>query len=81
MVFAAGAPSIQFTVSVSYRHPERHRLSMSFAMRALLAGHRGVPVPPPRSPTEPAFGPGLVVLLLLVPPVRLFVWWQRYRRR
>src|SRR5690242_17600247 len=81
MVFASGAPSIEFTMSFSYRHPERHRQSAPFAVRALLAGRTGAPVPPPRSPAEPTFGPGLVALLLLVPPVGLFVWWQRYRRR
>lgn len=58
----------------------QHRQSLIFGQRALLA-RDGRPLPPPRSGAkERALEPQVVALLVLAPPVGLFVWWRRYRR-
>jgi hypothetical protein len=65
---------------MSVVHPRsavRHRQSPYFGMRALVARER-TPLPVPRSPR--VLGPGVVALVLLVPPVGLFVLWRRLSR-
>jgi hypothetical protein len=50
-----------------------------FGLRALLAAE-DTPLPPPSSPGGQMLEPWLVTLLVLLPPVGLFMWWRRYRR-
>ena len=66
---------------VRSRSAVRHRQFMVLGWRAQLA-REGAQLPVPRSPRYGILTPGEAVLLVLVPPAGLFVWWRRrYRPR
>ena len=58
----------------------QHRQSLLFGLRACFA-RKGSRHPPPRSPNERALELCVVALIVFLPPVGVFVWWRRYRRK
>jgi hypothetical protein len=62
----------------SFAAPE-HQQSLVFGLKAFLAP-KSTTLPAPTSPVYPRVEPGLVAILVLFPPVGIFLWWRRYRQ-